>query len=113
MESSDFVGDTPAPYYQRHLFFCCNQRTNGRECCANKGARELRDYCKAQVRKLGLNGRGKVRVNISGCMDRCKEGPTLVVYPEGVWYSYRDQHDIDEIIQSHVVGGVPVERLRI
>lgn len=102
-----------APYYERHLFFCCNQRANGRECCADKGSRALRDYCKARVRKLGLSGRGKVRVNIAGCLDRCSEGPTLVVYPEGVWYAYRNQTDIDEIIDSHVVGGVPVERLRI
>lgn len=111
MENSD--GRVPAPYYRQHLFFCCNQRTNGRECCADKGARELRDYCKARIRALGLDGRGKVRVNIAGCMDRCTQGPTLVVYPEGIWYSYHDRHDIDEIIDSHVVHGVPVARLRI
>lgn len=111
MENSDSRDVTP--YYARHLFFCCNQRSGGRECCADKGARALRDYCKAQVRKLGLGGRGKIRVNIAGCMDRCPEGPTLVVYPEGVWYSYRNRADIDEIIESHVRGGVPVERLRI
>lgn len=95
------------------MFFCCNQRTNGRECCADKGADALRAYCKQRVRQLGLSGRGKVRVNKAGCMDRCSEGPTLVVYPEGVWYSYRSREDIDEIIDSHLLHGVPVERLRI
>lgn len=95
------------------MFFCCNQRSNGRECCADKGAEELRAYCKQRIRALGLKGPGKVRVNLAGCMDRCSEGPTLVVYPEGVWYSYKTRADIDEIVDSHIVGGIPVERLRI
>ena len=62
---------------------------------------------------MGLAGPGGVRVNTAGCMDRCEEGPVLVVYPEGVWYTYVDREDIDEILESHVVGGVPVERLRL
>jgi len=60
---------------------------------------------------MGLAGQGKVRVNTSGCLDRCEQGPTLVVYPEGVWYTYIDEDDIDEIIDSHLVNGAPVERL--
>lgn len=110
-ENSD-VGTAPA-YYRQHLFFCCNQRTNGRECCADKGATTLRAYCKQRIRELGLNRPGQLRVNLAGCMDRCSQGPTLVIYPEGVWYSYRDRADIDEIIESHILGGTPVERLRI
>ena len=100
-------------YYARHLFFCCNQRDGGRECCADKNSVALRDYCKKRVKKLGLAGAGRTRVNQAGCLDRCSEGPVLVVYPEGVWYRYADERDIDEIIDSHVIGGQPVARLRI
>jgi len=100
-------------YYERHVFFCCNQREEGKACCNDHGARELRDYAKAQVKQLGLNGPGKVRVNNAGCLDRCKEGPVLVVSPEAVWYTYVDTDDIDEIVREHLAGGRVVERLRI
>ncbi len=100
-------------YYRYHLFFCVNQRTDGRACCADKDSARLRDYCKQQVKTRGLAGPGKVRVNQSGCMDRCELGPVLAVYPEGVWYSYLDESDIDEIIEQHLIGGKPVARLRL
>jgi len=100
-------------YYQRHVFFCCNQRENGEPCCNNHGSREMRDYAKARVKQLGLAGVGKVRVNQAGCLDRCEEGPVVVVYPEEVWYTYVDQEDVEEIIQEHLVNGRVVQRLRI
>lgn len=100
-------------YYKRHLFFCTNKREDGTACCANKNSLEIRDYAKARVKALGLAGEGKTRVNTSGCLDRCELGPVLVVYPEGVWYTYVDKEDIDEIIEEHVVNGRVVERLRI
>lgn len=73
----------------------------------------MRDYAKARVKALKLAGPGKVRINTAGCLDRCKQGPVLVVYPEAVWYSYVDQEDIDEIIREHLQNGRIVERLRI
>jgi (2Fe-2S) ferredoxin len=100
-------------YYERHLFFCCNQRTNGEQCCNDNGSQKMRDYAKDRVKSLKLSGPGKVRVNQSGCLDRCKEGPVIVVYPDAVWYTYVDQHDIDEIITEHLQNGRIVERLRI
>ncbi len=100
-------------YYQHHVFFCCNQRDGGRPCCNDKGATQLRDYCKKQVAKAGLAGIGKVRVNQAGCLDRCEEGPTVVIYPEAVWYRYADERDIDEIIERHLRQGQIVERLKI
>ena len=100
-------------YYDRHVFFCCNQRTNGEACCADKGAQDMRDYAKKRVKELGLSGPGKVRVNQAGCLDRCEEGPCIVVYPEAVWYTYVDRADIDEIIEEHLQVGRVVERLRI
>jgi len=73
----------------------------------------MRDYAKARIKELGLAGKGRVRINQAGCLDRCEEGPVLVVYPEEIWYTYVDQEDIDEIIDKHLVNGVIVERLRI
>ncbi len=99
-------------YYQRHIFFCLNQRSNGEACCADHGAQAAFDHCKQQVKALGLAGPGQVRVNKAGCLDRCAGGPIAVVYPEAVWYSFVDQADIDEIVTSHLRDGVVVERLR-
>ena len=73
----------------------------------------MRDYAKQRIKALGLAGREGVRINTAGCMDRCEEGPVLVIYPEGVWYTYVDQEDIDEILEQHVIGGKPVLRLRL
>ncbi len=100
-------------YYQHHVFFCVNQRQNGEQCCNDAGAQELRDYAKKRCKELGLTGAGKARVNNAGCMDRCKEGPVIAIYPQGVWYSYVDKDDIDEIIDEHLVQGRVVERLKI
>jgi (2Fe-2S) ferredoxin len=77
------------------------------------GSAQIRDYAKKKIKDLGLSGEGKVRVNQAGCLDRCEEGPVCVVYPEGTWYTYVDESDVDEIIESHLVKGNPVERLKI
>ena len=101
-------------YYERPIFFCCNQREGtDRPSCNGKGASAMRDYAKQRVKELGLAGEGKVRVNMAGCLDRCEEGPCAVVYPDAVWYTYVDRADIDEIVEEHLRHGRPVERLRI
>lgn len=100
-------------YYRHHIFFCTNKREDGSACCANQDAQALRDYAKARIKSLGLSGARKVRVNNAGCLDRCEEGPIIVIYPEGIWYTYVDKEDIDEIINEHVIGGRVVERLKI
>ncbi len=100
-------------YYDKHVFFCCNQRDDDLTCCNDKGASELRDYAKKRVKELDLLGEGKVRINQAGCLDRCEEGPCIVVYPEAVWYTYVDEQDIDEIIDEHFKNGRVVERLKI
>ena len=98
-------------YYERHIFFCLNERKNGESCCAQFQAQAAFDRCKQQVKEAGLNGPGHVRVNKAGCLDRCAAGPVVVVYPEAVWYSYVDNDDIDEIVESHLKNGKVVERL--
>jgi (2Fe-2S) ferredoxin len=100
-------------HYRRHVFVCCNQREAPEKCCASAGAAGLQKYMKDRVKALGLSGAGKVRINKAGCLDRCEEGPVMVVYPEAVWYTYVDRDDIDEIVERHVVNGEVVERLRI
>jgi (2Fe-2S) ferredoxin len=100
-------------YYERHVFFCCNQRAPGETCCNDRAASDLRAYAKDRVKALKLSGKGKVRINSAGCLDRCDEGPVLVVYPEAVWYTYVDRDDVDEIIDEHLVHGRVVERLKL
>ncbi len=100
-------------FYQHHVFFCCNQRTDGRSSCNDQGSQTLRDYAKAKIKSLGLAGAGRIRINQSGCLDRCNEGPVMVVYPEEVWYTFIDEQDIDDIIDQHLVAGKIVERLKI
>ncbi len=100
-------------YYSRHIFFCLNERKNGEDSCALHRAQEGFDRCKSKVKEAGLAGVGKVRVNKAGCLDRCAGGPVAVVYPEEVWYTFVDGDDIDEIVESHLKNGKPVERLRL
>ena len=98
-------------YYERHVFFCLNQRANGEACCADHDAQAAFDHCKSRVKAEGLAGPGRVRVNKAGCLDRCAGGPVVVVYPEATWYTYVDRTDIDEIVESHLRHGRVVERL--
>jgi (2Fe-2S) ferredoxin len=97
-------------YYERHIFFCLNKR-DGEAACADHDAQGGFEHCKARVKAEKLAGPGKVRVNKAGCLDRCAGGPVAVVYPEAVWYTYVDKHDIDEIVESHLKNGRVVERL--
>ncbi len=99
--------------FSHHLFFCLNQRSNGEECCDQHNAFALFDYAKKRVKELGLAGPGKIRVNKAGCLDRCADGPVMVVYPQGVWYTMVDVDDVEEIIQSHLIAGRLVERLQL
>jgi (2Fe-2S) ferredoxin len=100
-------------YFKHHVFFCCNQRPDGEGCCNNLGATEAQTYAKERIGELKLKGKGNIRINKAGCMDRCDDGPVIVVYPEEVWYSYVDKEDIEEIIQEHLIHGRVVERLKI
>lgn len=99
-------------FYKTHIFCCTNKRPAGsaRGCCADQNAEELRNYLKARVKELRLDG---TRVNASGCLDRCELGPCLVIYPEGVWYSCKTKEDVDEVIREHLLGGKVAERLAI
>ena len=106
------VPPEPKMFYEPHVFLCQNQRPAGhpRGCCRDKGSQEMHAYMKARAKELGIKG---TRINQSGCLERCEMGPTMVIYPEGIWYTYRTKEDIDEIIQSHMIEGKPVPRLQL
>lgn len=73
----------------------------------------MRDYLKRRVKELKLSGLGGVRINTAGCLDRCTEGPVIVVYPESIWYTYVDTEDLEEILREHLTHGRVVERLKL
>jgi (2Fe-2S) ferredoxin len=102
------------PKFEKHIFVCMNQREadHPRPCCDPTGQGELQRLFKTKLAQRGIPG-SKVRANKSGCLDQCELGPTVVVYPEAIWYGHVLPADVDEIIDSHIVNNRPVERLRI
>ncbi len=96
--------------YQVHVFCCVNRRPEGhrRGCCADKEALRL---CNYMCRRAMAHGLRRVRINQAGCLNICEHGPAMVIYPEGVWYRYANERDVDEILKTHVIGGRRVERL--
>jgi (2Fe-2S) ferredoxin len=104
--------DDPAPFFETHVFVCGNRRPEGHERgdCAGKGSEKIRDYLKARVKELEIKG---VRVNQSGCLDRCERGPCAVLYPEGIWYRLDSFEAADAILQRHIQNGgrVPEQML--
>ena len=99
--------------YRHHVFVCENRRdaADPRGCCAAKGSEAIRQALKEELARRGL--KREVRANAAGCLDACAHGPTVVVYPEGIWYGGVRVEDVPEIVERHLVNGVPVERLRI
>ena len=101
------------PRFERHVFVCHNIRPADapRPSCTTDGKSELHTQLQQLVKAAGLGTR--VRINKSGCLDQCEHGPPVVVYPEGVWYGNVKAEDAAEIVEEHLVGGRPVERLRL
>jgi (2Fe-2S) ferredoxin len=99
--------------FAKHLFICCNQRETGhpRGSCNPAADDRLQQAFKKALAARGLNK--QVRANKAGCLDQCEHGPTVVVYPDAIWYGHVTEADIDEIIDRHIVGGEPVARLRL
>ncbi|MBP6918914.1 MAG: (2Fe-2S) ferredoxin domain-containing protein [Legionellaceae bacterium] len=100
-------------YYTKHLFICTNQKGPGKQCCAKVDSESFFTYLKTQLKTQQLHGPGKIRVSKSGCLGRCDLGPCIIIYPEGIWYTYTSFADIDEIIQRALINNEVIERLRI
>lgn len=102
-----------APYLEKHVFICTNRREPGnpKGSCAEKGSDDVRDAFKRILHERGLKGR--MRANAAGCLDQCPRGVAVVVYPEQVWYGGVKVEDVAEIVSQHLMGGIPVERLRM
>lgn len=99
--------------FKKHIFVCENKRAEGhpKGCCAEKNSPEVRAKFKKRLKELGINT--EVRSNAAGCLDACEHGVTVVVYPEQIWYGGVTVDDVEEILQSHILKDVPVERLKI
>jgi (2Fe-2S) ferredoxin len=89
--------------FEFHVFVCQNQRPEGhqRGCCLSKGSDKIQNYMKTRVKELGIEN---VRVNKASCLDQCKKGPAMVIYPQGVWYTIKSCEEAEEVIQSHLLG---------
>ena len=98
------------PFYTKHVFMCVNVRdeSDPRGCCSARGSVDLRDYMKAKAKMLKIKD---IRINQSLCLDRCLEGPSMVIYPEGVWYRCTNFEEIDEVLEKHLIGGEVVKHL--
>jgi (2Fe-2S) ferredoxin len=104
--------------FKHHLFICENLRAEGdpKGSCARKGSPAIKAAMKEEIKKRMISGeiaKGTVRANQAGCLDACEFGPSIVVYPEEIWYGGVTVEDVPEIVESHIIGGKPVERLRI
>jgi len=97
--------------FEKHIFICINERDSKdpRGCCKSKGSEQIREWFKEEVNKRGL--KGKVRANAAGCLDQCAYGPTVVIYPEGIWYTVKTKADVERIMQEHIEGNQPVKEL--
>lgn len=100
-------------YYQRHIFFCINQKKEGKKCCASADAADIAQYARKRLKELDLFGPNKIRVSESGCLGRCSGGPCVVIYPEQTWYRYDDSDDIDKIIEHDIINKQVVSELLI
>jgi (2Fe-2S) ferredoxin len=100
-------------FFDKHVFCCINKRpdSNPKGCCCSKDSEGLQIELKKKIKDLKLEK--KIRINKSGCLDRCENGPVIVIYPEGIWYSIKNSKDVDEILNSHLLNNKIVERLKI
>lgn len=96
-----------------HIFVCTNERPpeHPRSCCKVKNAENLISVFKRELAEVGLAS--EVRAQRAGCLDVCEYGPSIVIYPDNIWYGNVREDDVAEIVRSHLVKGQPVQRLQI
>ncbi|MGD9723873.1 MAG: ferredoxin [Pirellulales bacterium] len=101
------------PPFTSHIFVCCNRREPGhtRGCCDPDGSARLRECFKAELKRRDLGP--LVRANQAGCLDQCELGPTVVIYPQAIWYGGVRPEDVPRIVEETVIGGRVLEDLQI
>jgi (2Fe-2S) ferredoxin len=99
--------------FTHHIFICTNRREPGhsRGCCNADGTEALRNAFKKEVERRGL--KPLVRANAAGCLDQCELGPTVVIYPQAVWYGGVQVSHVPRIVEETIVNGRIIEELRI
>lgn len=92
--------------YEKHIFVCTNQKAEGKVCCGEAHGMALVETFREAIKEAGLQG--KVRAQRAGCLDVCKHGPAVVVYPDGIFYGKMQKEDVKRIMEEHILGGNPV-----
>ncbi len=87
--------------FKKMVFVCVNKRDNGEACCADRQSELILDALRERIKTLGLAG--KIRVSKSGCHDVCERGPSVMVFPDNVWYYQVTQNDVERIL-ADVIG---------
>lgn len=98
--------------FRKHVFICINERKNSdRKSCGEEQGLELVHEFKRLIKEKGL--KTEIRAQRTGCLDACETGPSVVVYPEGIYYGGVRLTDVKEIVESHLINDKPVERLMV
>lgn len=98
--------------FDKHIFICINERKNSeRKSCGEAHGMELVEAFKRRIKERGL--KTKLRAQKAGCLDVCETGPSVVVYPEGIFYGNVQLSDVDEIFEEHILNNKPVKRLMV
>jgi (2Fe-2S) ferredoxin len=101
------------PKPEKHVFICVQNRPPGhpRGSCAERGCVEVFDEFLFELQNR--NCFDKVAVTNTGCLGPCGHGPNVLVYPEGIMYGNVGKEDVAAIYEEHLLGGTPVERLKV
>jgi (2Fe-2S) ferredoxin len=102
-------------YFDRHVFVCTNARQDAcKKSCNDHGeGTQAAKFLKNEVAKRALNGKGHIRISQAGCLGRCQEGPALVIYPEGHWYTYQTEQDLLQILEEDLINQRQVTSLSL